>query len=177
MGIIKGLRYPTILAGLLLLFLSLGLAFIALQGEIISKELSGDLSPGTHFLYDKQIVKIIDANLTLYSTNANVSVSWEGKYYNFELKNNSRTITGLHDFPAITTDGMVTYKLAVVGYSYPYSWLSPIGFIAMIAGSMLSLLGFVSYMQGEMEKVKKRKKENTHGGEDVQGAAWRKSRL
>ncbi|AFK21951.1 hypothetical protein [Pyrococcus sp. ST04] len=177
MGMLKALRYPTILVGLFLLFISLGIAFTAMKSELVEKTLSGQLTPGTHLVGDSDIVIIVDANLTLFSEDANVSVSWRGKYYSFELKNETRIFKGLTDFPIITTDGNVKYELTVVGYSYPYSWLSPVGFVVMIAGSALSLLGFASYLQGEMEKVKRKKRKNTGGGEDVQGATWRKGGL
>lgn len=99
MGIKDAVRYPTILFGLLLLFLSLGLALISMKAELEREELKGTLTPGSHFLYSDRIITIVDCNLTLYSKNASVSVYSGGKYYSLELSNNTITLSDMEDYP------------------------------------------------------------------------------
>ncbi|AEC51767.1 hypothetical protein PNA2_0851 [Pyrococcus sp. NA2] len=177
MGLKDAIRYPTILFGLFLLIISLVLALVSMEARLEHEELRGTLSPGSHMIYSDKIVAIVDCNLTLYSLNANVSIYSAGKYYSLELSNNTVVLSDIKGYPRIETDGEVIYTLSVVGYAYPYSWLSPIGFVTMIAGSMLSLLGFASYLQGEMEKVKKKRKKEIRGERNVQGPPWGKDRF
>ncbi|MDK2869202.1 MAG: hypothetical protein PWP39_437 [Pyrococcus sp.] len=168
MGLKKGITYPPLFVGLLLLLTSLILAYFSMYSTFTKEKFEGTLEPGESLLGQaSSIVQIVDGNLTLFSEDAKVTVSWGRKYESLELKNNSVTLTNITDFPRVITDSQVTYTLEISGYSYPYSWISLIAFVTMITGSMLSLLGFASYLQGEIEKVKKEKKKDTTGGDDV----------
>ncbi|ASJ15952.1 hypothetical protein A3L04_02100 [Thermococcus chitonophagus] len=176
MALKDALRYPTIFVGISLLFAALILSLVALDVKVVEKEITGNVT-GYYRIQDEDIVTILSANLTLYSENATVMISWNKNSKIVNISGNPVTITNITDFPRISSSNPVRYSFAVVGYAYPYSYLSPLSFLIMIMGMALSIMGYISYMQGEMEKVKKRRREDTNGGEDVQGATWRKGGL
>ncbi|AEH25257.1 hypothetical protein [Pyrococcus yayanosii] len=154
----KALRYPTIATGLVLLFISLLLAFASMTSEVVKTTESGVLEPGSYYLEPKSIVVLTSANLTLSAEKATVTVTWANNFVHLTLANSTEKVKNITEPPTLVTDGSLKYRLDAVGVRYPYSWLSVVGFVTMIAGSVLSLLGFASYMQGELEKTKKKKK-------------------
>ncbi|ADT84657.1 hypothetical protein TERMP_01682 [Thermococcus barophilus MP] len=52
----------------------------------------------------------------------------------------------------------MSYSYRVYGVDYPYSLLSLLAFVFMIVGSALSVYGYIRFMEGAVEKTRKRRR-------------------
>ncbi|CAB50651.1 hypothetical protein [Pyrococcus abyssi] len=177
MGLKDALKYPPIFVGFLLLLFALFSSLLAIKPVVKVENVSGNLTPGEHIIEGKDVVTVFTGNLTLSSENATVSVKHGTRVEHYILRNSTVVLRNLTEFPRVSTDGNVKYKLSVMGYAYPYSWISPISFVAMIIGNFLAIAGFASYLTKMRENIKKKKAKEETGDRDVQGTPRREGRF
>ncbi|ALM75789.1 MULTISPECIES: hypothetical protein [Thermococcus] len=157
----KAINYPLIKGGLIFLALALLLSLVSMYSVEKSYFSQGTLGVGHHIIGDKEFESnyfVINRTLIISSQNASVVVIQRGKINSYTLNNQSVRLTPTSQPEIRVESGNVSYSYRVYGVDYPYSLLSLLAFVFMIVGSALSVYGYIRFMEGAVEKTRKRRR-------------------
>ncbi|BAD85988.1 hypothetical membrane protein, conserved [Thermococcus kodakarensis KOD1] len=155
----KGITYPPILAGLILLFLALIMSFAASYRTLEKSEWHGVLGPGNHTIEEGNLYSydVVNRTLVMWSDNASVLLSLGGEDLEYVL-NNGNVSVDVQSAPQITVlDGDLEYEYVVYWFDYPYSYLTYPAFFLMIIGGVFAFRGYISFLETLKEDMKKQK--------------------
>lgn len=151
----EAIKFPLIKFGILSLIFALVLSLLAMHGVEKSYENSGVLGVGEHVIGDEEFEKryyITNRTLTLFSENASFCVIQANSIKYYFLHNESLNLTPISRPTIHIQKGNLTYSYKVNGVNYPFSSLSILAFILMIVGTVLSMAGYVRFMEKHLKR-------------------------
>lgn len=151
----EALMFSLIKFGVLSLIFALVLSLLAMYGVEKDYENSGVLGVGEHVMGDEEFEKryyITNRTLILFSENASFYVIQANSIKHYSLHNESLNLTPISRPTIHVQRGNLTYSYKVSGVNYPFSFLSIPAFILMIVGTMLSMAGYVRFMEKHLKR-------------------------
>jgi len=145
--------------GLILLFLSMILAIVALKSYEKTFTVNGTLTNGTKILSppdDSSVV--VNSTLTLRG-NGTVMVTVVRKSHLYTLNGTSSIVLHMTSPPSISTiNSSITYEYSGSEVVYPYSNLTIPAFVFMLTGTMLAMMETVKLVKKSKEREKREKR-------------------
>ncbi|MDI3475799.1 MAG: hypothetical protein PWQ95_1527 [Thermococcaceae archaeon] len=157
----KGITYPPILVGLILLFAALIMSFAASYRTLEKSDWRGVFGPGSYNISEGEISSydVINRTLTIWSDNTSIVLSVGGENLEYVLRGEKKILT-LPSPPEITVlSGSVEYEYTVYWLKYPYSYLAYPAFILMAVGGVFAFRGYLSFLESLKEEARKKGEE------------------